>query len=124
MAWRACHHAAPCRRRRRLQARVELLDPEVRCFSDTPAWLEANQHRLANRRIMMYCTGGVRWVAGIGAAQQAAAHPLARCGMCAVGCNSQRARSFCGRDSVGPPGCGPTAFASGCQSLTQQKMRA
>ncbi|KAL4448377.1 hypothetical protein ABPG75_005596 [Micractinium tetrahymenae] len=39
---------------------VELLDPEVRCFSDTPAWLEANQHRLANRRILMYCTGGVR----------------------------------------------------------------
>ena len=40
---------------------MALLDPEVRCFSDTPAWLEANQHRLANRRILMYCTGGVRW---------------------------------------------------------------
>ncbi|EFN56380.1 hypothetical protein CHLNCDRAFT_57621 [Chlorella variabilis] len=38
---------------------VALLDPQVRCFSDTPAWLDANQHRLANRRIMMYCTGGV-----------------------------------------------------------------
>lgn len=46
------------------QAQVELLDPEVRCFSDTPAWLEANQHRLANRRILMYCTGGVRWDGG------------------------------------------------------------
>ena len=45
-----------------VQERVALLDPEVRCFSDTPAWLEANQHRLANRRILMYCTGGVRWV--------------------------------------------------------------
>ena len=44
-----------------MQERVALLDPEVRCFSDTPAWLEANQHRLANRRILMYCTGGVRW---------------------------------------------------------------
>lgn len=42
------------------QPGVEVLAPEVRCFSDTPAWLEANQHRLANRRILMYCTGGVR----------------------------------------------------------------
>ncbi|KAI3426290.1 hypothetical protein D9Q98_008663 [Chlorella vulgaris] len=39
---------------------VEVLDPRARCFSDTPAWLEANQHRLAGRRILMACTGGVR----------------------------------------------------------------
>ncbi|PSC70407.1 rhodanese-like domain-containing 6 isoform X1 [Micractinium conductrix] len=39
---------------------VEPMDPRVRCFSDTPQWLEANQHRLAGRPILMCCTGGVR----------------------------------------------------------------
>ncbi|KAL6751366.1 hypothetical protein V8C86DRAFT_2779708 [Haematococcus lacustris] len=41
-------------------AGVALLDPGTRCFSDLPAWLEAQRGRLAHRRILMYCTGGVR----------------------------------------------------------------
>jgi hypothetical protein len=47
----ACHAA---------QEGVPLLDPRTRCFSDLPAWLEAQQAQLRGRRVLMYCTGGVR----------------------------------------------------------------
>eukprot|EP00887_Chlorella_sp_A99_P007560 scaffold28.g7560.t1 len=42
------------------QPGVETIDPGLRAFSELPAWLDANQHRLAERRVLMYCTGGVR----------------------------------------------------------------
>lgn len=36
---------------------VPTLDPRTRVFSDFPAWVEAHLAQLANKRIMMYCTG-------------------------------------------------------------------
>ena len=39
---------------------VTTLDPTTRAFSELPAWLEANVHRLAGKRVLMSCTGGVR----------------------------------------------------------------
>lgn len=39
---------------------VITLDPGIRRFSDLPAWLDRNEHLLEDRKIMMYCTGGVR----------------------------------------------------------------
>ena len=42
------------------QEGATLLDPGTRTFSDLPAWLEAHQAELAGRRVLMYCTGGVR----------------------------------------------------------------
>lgn len=41
-------------------AAVETLDPMTRQFSDFPAWVRANAERLRRRRVLMYCTGGVR----------------------------------------------------------------
>jgi len=38
----------------------ELLLPNTRQFSDFPRWVDDNAGRLEGRRIMMYCTGGVR----------------------------------------------------------------
>ena len=38
----------------------ETLKPQTRCFSDLPAWLDAREEALRGKRILMYCTGGVR----------------------------------------------------------------
>lgn len=43
-----------------MQENAERLDPQVRQFSELPEWVLQNTERLRNRRIMMYCTGGVR----------------------------------------------------------------
>jgi hypothetical protein len=42
------------------QPGTPLLDPRLRCFSDLRAWLDANLAALAGRKVLMYCTGGVR----------------------------------------------------------------
>eukprot|EP00873_Tetraselmis_striata_P040551 jgi/Tetstr1/460815/TSEL_000569.t1 len=39
---------------------IALEDPCTRQFSDFPAWADANAERLRGKRVMMYCTGGVR----------------------------------------------------------------
>ncbi|GBG67866.1 hypothetical protein CBR_g985 [Chara braunii] len=39
---------------------VQFVDPQIRQFSDLPTWLDANEESLRGRRVMMYCTGGVR----------------------------------------------------------------
>jgi predicted sulfurtransferase len=39
---------------------VTTLDPGTRAFSDLPAWFESNAHKLAGKRVLMCCTGGVR----------------------------------------------------------------
>jgi predicted sulfurtransferase len=36
------------------------LDPHTRQFSDLPEWVDAHAEELRGRRILMYCTGGVR----------------------------------------------------------------
>lgn len=36
------------------------VDPETASFRDFPAWWEANRHRFHNKRIAMFCTGGIR----------------------------------------------------------------
>jgi len=36
------------------------IDPETDSFRDFPAWWEANKHRFHNKRIAMFCTGGIR----------------------------------------------------------------
>ncbi len=36
------------------------IDPGIRTFRDFPAWWEANQARFHNKRIAMFCTGGIR----------------------------------------------------------------
>lgn len=38
----------------------ELLIPNTRQFSDFPRWVDDNAARLEGKRILMYCTGGVR----------------------------------------------------------------
>lgn len=43
-----------------MQAGVETLKPPTRCFSDWPAWLDQKLPMLAGKRVLMYCTGGVR----------------------------------------------------------------
>lgn len=43
-----------------MQAGVETLRPPTRCFSDWPAWVDQNLPVLENKRVLMYCTGGVR----------------------------------------------------------------
>ncbi|KAK9828526.1 hypothetical protein WJX72_000594 [[Myrmecia] bisecta] len=39
---------------------VPLLDPKLRCFSDLPSWIDSNEAALRDKRVLMYCTGGVR----------------------------------------------------------------
>ena len=39
---------------------IPSLLPNIRQFSELPAWIDANQEQLRNKRIYMYCTGGVR----------------------------------------------------------------
>ena len=36
------------------------VDPETRSFGEFPAWWEANKDRFQNKRIAMFCTGGIR----------------------------------------------------------------
>ena len=36
------------------------VDPETRRFGEFPAWWRANAHRFHNKRIAMFCTGGIR----------------------------------------------------------------
>ncbi|WP_138466331.1 rhodanese-related sulfurtransferase [Poseidonocella sp. HB161398] len=36
------------------------VDPETASFRDFPAWWEANRERFHNKRIAMFCTGGIR----------------------------------------------------------------
>lgn len=42
------------------QEGVQLLAPTLRSFSELPGWLASHRAELADRRILMYCTGGVR----------------------------------------------------------------
>lgn len=43
-----------------LQDGTELIDPKLRQYSDFPRWLTANKAKLTGRKVLMYCTGGVR----------------------------------------------------------------
>jgi len=36
------------------------IDPQTKSFGDFPAWWETNKHRFHNKRIAMFCTGGIR----------------------------------------------------------------
>lgn len=36
------------------------IDPETKTFGEFPAWWEANKDRFHNKRIAMFCTGGIR----------------------------------------------------------------
>jgi len=36
------------------------VDPETKSFGEFPAWWEENKHRFHNKRIAMFCTGGIR----------------------------------------------------------------
>ncbi|MFT4962559.1 MAG: UPF0176 protein [Paracoccaceae bacterium] len=36
------------------------IDPETRTFGEFPAWWQANKDRFHNKRIAMFCTGGIR----------------------------------------------------------------
>ncbi|OWU69662.1 hypothetical protein ATO2_07710 [Roseovarius sp. 22II1-1F6A] len=36
------------------------IDPGTRSFGEFPAWWEANAHRFHNKRVAMFCTGGIR----------------------------------------------------------------
>lgn len=36
------------------------IDPRTASFGEFPAWWEANQHRFHNKKIAMFCTGGIR----------------------------------------------------------------
>ena len=36
------------------------VDPQTRSFGDFPAWWQANRERFHNKRIAMFCTGGIR----------------------------------------------------------------
>lgn len=36
------------------------MDPQLRQFSELPDWVMANADRLKDKKVMMYCTGGVR----------------------------------------------------------------
>ncbi len=36
------------------------IDPKTNSFGEFPAWWKANQHRFHNKRVAMFCTGGIR----------------------------------------------------------------
>jgi len=36
------------------------IDPQTTSFGEFPAWWEANKHRFHNKKIAMFCTGGIR----------------------------------------------------------------
>ncbi|WP_238365663.1 rhodanese-related sulfurtransferase [Mesobacterium pallidum] len=50
------------------------VDPQTESFRDFPAWWEANKDRFHNKRVAMFCTGGIRcekstnWLLGQGVA--------------------------------------------------------
>eukprot|EP00934_Nitzschia_sp_Nitz4_P009338 Nitzschia sp. Nitz4//scaffold173_size47512//39053//44677//NITZ4_007167-RA/size47512-processed-gene-0.41-mRNA-1//-1//CDS//3329538829//9328//frame0 len=35
-------------------------DPETTTFNQFPTWVEQHSHKLANKKVLMYCTGGIR----------------------------------------------------------------
>ena len=37
-----------------------MLQARIRTFSELPGWLAAHRQQLARKRVLMYCTGGVR----------------------------------------------------------------
>ncbi|KAJ0976430.1 hypothetical protein J5N97_018395 [Dioscorea zingiberensis] len=39
---------------------VKTLDPEIRQYSDLPAWIEEHSDQLRGKQVLMYCTGGIR----------------------------------------------------------------
>ena len=41
-------------------SKVVFVDPETRHFSDMPGWFERNAAELRDKKVLMYCTGGVR----------------------------------------------------------------
>ncbi len=51
------------------------VDPGTRAFGEFPAWWEANKDRFHNKRIAMFCTGGIRcekstnWLIGQGVSE-------------------------------------------------------
>jgi UPF0176 protein len=53
------------------------IDPKIRCFSQFPAYVEANQAYFSSKKVLMYCTGGVR-------CEKAAAFMQQRCGVAQV----------------------------------------
>ncbi|WP_108814023.1 oxygen-dependent tRNA uridine(34) hydroxylase TrhO [Loktanella sp. Alg231-35] len=36
------------------------VDPETKSFGEFPEWWEKNKHRFLNKRVAMFCTGGIR----------------------------------------------------------------
>ena len=36
------------------------IDPSTESFGEFPAWWEANKHRFHNKKVAMFCTGGIR----------------------------------------------------------------
>jgi len=36
------------------------INPETKSFGEFPAWWQANKHKFHNKRIAMFCTGGIR----------------------------------------------------------------
>jgi len=36
------------------------IDPETKSFGEFPAWWDANKHRFADKKVAMFCTGGIR----------------------------------------------------------------
>ncbi len=36
------------------------IDPQTKSFGEFPAWWEKNKHRFHNKKIAMFCTGGIR----------------------------------------------------------------
>jgi len=36
------------------------IDPQTRSFGEFPAWWEENKHRFHNKKVAMFCTGGIR----------------------------------------------------------------
>ena len=44
----------------RIGSFASAVDPRTASFRDFPAWLRANRHALAGKRVAMFCTGGIR----------------------------------------------------------------
>ena len=51
---------ACCSQRQKVQDGIPTLRPPTRCFADLPAWIDSNLDQLEGKRVLMYCTGGVR----------------------------------------------------------------
>ncbi|KAG0503324.1 hypothetical protein HPP92_003396 [Vanilla planifolia] len=39
---------------------VDTLDPKIRQYSDLATWMDDHSERLRNKKVLMYCTGGIR----------------------------------------------------------------